>query len=102
MTKVGHHPDIEPLAYSEVEEVSGSVGNLKVKVRKKQGMWMRANVLAVASVRRNVLKAPGDFEAGLAMRKAIHIPVAQAMPNTATIDKDLCVYIQSGGEKHGA
>ncbi len=55
MTDVGHHPDIELLTYSEVEEVSGSVGNFKVKVRKKQGMWMRANVLAVASARRNVL-----------------------------------------------
>ena len=37
MTEVGHHPDIELLAYSEVEEVSGAVGNFKVKVRKKQG-----------------------------------------------------------------
>ncbi len=55
MTEVGHHPDIELLAYSEVEEVSGSVGNFKVKVRKKQGMWMRLNVLGVASMRRNVL-----------------------------------------------
>lgn len=36
------------------------------------------------------------------MRKAIYIPYAQAMPNIATIDKDPCVYIQSGGKKCGA
>jgi len=35
MSEVGHHPNIELLAYSEVEEVSGSVGNFKVKVKKK-------------------------------------------------------------------
>jgi len=31
----GRHPNIELLSYSEVEEVSGYVGNFKVKVRKK-------------------------------------------------------------------
>jgi len=36
MTKVGHHPDNELLAYGEVEEVSGPVGNLKVKVKKSK------------------------------------------------------------------
>ncbi|MCD6310325.1 MAG: NAD(P)H-dependent oxidoreductase subunit E, partial [Candidatus Eremiobacteraeota bacterium] len=35
MTTVGRHPNIELLTYSEVEEVSGFVGNFKVKVRKK-------------------------------------------------------------------
>ena len=36
------------------------------------------------------------------MRKSIYIPFAKAMPNIATIDKDPCVYIQSGGKKCGA
>ena len=35
MTEIGQHPYIELLAYSEVEEVSGAIGNFKVKVRKK-------------------------------------------------------------------
>src|SRR5512144_2593268 len=35
MVQVGRHPNIELLAYSEVEEVSGYVGNFTVKVRKK-------------------------------------------------------------------
>lgn len=35
MTEVGQHPFIELLTYSEILEVSGSVGNFKVKIRKK-------------------------------------------------------------------
>lgn len=35
MTQAGHHPNIELMTYSEVVEVSGYVGNFKVKIRKK-------------------------------------------------------------------
>ena len=35
MMDAGRHPNIELLTYSEVEEVSGYIGNFKVKVRKK-------------------------------------------------------------------
>jgi NADH-quinone oxidoreductase subunit E len=35
MVSVGQHPNIKLLSYSEVEEVSGYVGNFKVKVRRK-------------------------------------------------------------------
>jgi len=35
MMDAGRHPNIELLSYSEVEDVSGYVGNFKVKVRKK-------------------------------------------------------------------
>lgn len=35
MVEVAQHPNIKLMAYSELEEVSGYVGNFKVKVRKK-------------------------------------------------------------------
>jgi len=35
MTQVGSHPNINLMSYSEVVEVSGFVGNFKVKIRKK-------------------------------------------------------------------
>ena len=35
MMDAGRHPNIELLTWSEVEEVSGYVGNFKVRVRKK-------------------------------------------------------------------
>lgn len=35
MTEVGKHPNIELLTWSEVEEISGYVGNFKAKIKKK-------------------------------------------------------------------
>ncbi len=35
MTEVGKHPNIELLTWSEVKEISGFVGNFKVKIKKK-------------------------------------------------------------------
>ena len=35
MVQVAQHPNIELMAYSEVEDVSGYIGNFKVKVRRK-------------------------------------------------------------------
>jgi NADH:ubiquinone oxidoreductase subunit E len=35
MAEVGRHPNIELLSYSEVDDISGYVGNFKVSVRKK-------------------------------------------------------------------
>jgi heterodisulfide reductase subunit A len=35
MMDAGRHPNITLLSYSEVEDVSGYVGNFQVKVRKK-------------------------------------------------------------------
>lgn len=35
MTEVGKHPNIELLTWSEVEEISGFVGNFKAKIKKK-------------------------------------------------------------------
>lgn len=35
MTQVGSHPNIQLLTWSEIEDVSGYIGNFKVKIRKK-------------------------------------------------------------------
>ena len=37
-----------------------------------------------------------DFDAGLAQRKAIHIPFPQAIPNVPVIDKEACMYALNG------
>jgi len=103
MSDVGHHPNIELLAYSEVEEVSGSVGSFKVKVRKKARYVDESKCIGCGVCEQKCpWKVPSEFEVGLAQRKAIYIPFAQAIPNIATVDKEHCVYIQSGGKKCGA
>ena len=103
MSEVGHHPNIALLAYSEVEEVSGSVGNFKVKVKKKARYVDEDKCIGCGICEQKCpWKGPSEFEMGLGKRAAIYIPFAQAIPNVATIDKDHCVYIQSGGKKCGA
>ena len=97
MTEIGQHPYIELLAYSEVEEVSGSIGNFKVKVRKKaryvdEGKCIGCSVCEEKCPR----KVPSEFEEGMDERKAIYIPFAQAIPNVATIDREHCIYFKTG------
>ena len=103
MADVGRHPFIELLAYSEVEEVSGSIGHFKVRVRKKTRHIDESKCIGCGVCEEKCpWKVDSEFEMGLAKRKAIYIPFAQAIPNLATVDADHCAYIQSGGKKCGA
>ncbi len=97
MTEVRQHPFINLLAYSEVEEVSGFVGKFKVKVRKKARFVDESKCTGCGVCEQKCpWKTDSEFEAGLAKRKAIYIPFPQAVPNVATIDKQLCVYFKTG------
>jgi len=103
MSEAGSHPYIELLAYSEVEEVSGYVGNFKAKIRKK-ARYVDENKCTGCGVcmQKCPYKTDSEFELGLAKRKAAYIPFPQAVPNVATIDADICIYIKSEGKKCGA
>jgi len=103
MADVGRHPFIELLAYSEVEEVSGSIGHFKVIVRKKARHIDESKCIGCGVCEEKCpWKVDSEFEMGLAKRKTIYIPFAQAIPNLPTVDADHCAYIQSGGRKCGA
>jgi heterodisulfide reductase subunit A len=88
MVEVVQNPKIRLLTYSEVEEVSGSVGNFKVKVRRKSPYvdWDKCNGCgdcdSVCPVR-----LPNEFDCDLSERKAIYRPFPQAVPNRFTISK---------------
>lgn len=97
MSDVGHHPFIELHAYSEVEEVSGSIGSFKVKIRKKARYVDESKCVGCGDCEEKCpWKVPNEFEVGMAKRGVIYIPFAQAIPNVATIDKEHCVYLQKG------
>ncbi|MEJ5376481.1 MAG: FAD-dependent oxidoreductase [bacterium] len=87
MVSVGQNPNIELFTYSEVENVSGFIGNYKVTVRKKAryvrqectGCGDCANVCPV--------QKPNEWDENLASRKAIYRSFPQAVPITFVIDK---------------
>jgi heterodisulfide reductase subunit A len=92
MMDVGRHPKIKLLAYSEVEDVSGYIGNFKVLVRKKaryvneEQCTSCGDCSAVCPV-----VVPDEYQIGLGSRKAAHIPFPQAVPSAYMINRDECL-----------
>jgi len=91
MSDVGHHPNIELLPNSEVQEVKGYIGNFKVKVLKKP-RYVTDDCSACNDCSEVCpVTAPNEFDIGLATRKAIYTPFAQAVPSTYIIDREICL-----------
>ncbi len=98
MVSVGQHEKIEILSYSEVEEVSGYVGNFNVQVRKK-ARYVDEELCTGCGLCQEKCPAkgiPSEFDAGLGTRKAIYIPFAQAVPRIPVIDRENCIWFERG------
>ena len=97
VVEVAQNEKITILAYSEVEEVTGSVGNFEVKIRKKDRSVIESKCTGCGlCLEKCPTKVTSEFDRGLTKRKAIYIPFAQAVPNIATIDKENCRYYKTG------
>jgi heterodisulfide reductase subunit A len=92
MMDVGRHPNIELLTYSEVEDVSGYVGNFKVRVRKKARYVDQDECTACGDcVEVCPVVVPDKYQMGLGSRRAIHIPFPQAVPSSYIVMADECL-----------
>ncbi|MFH1327849.1 MAG: CoB--CoM heterodisulfide reductase iron-sulfur subunit A family protein, partial [Candidatus Bathyarchaeota archaeon] len=93
MVSVGQHDNITLLTYSEVEEVSGHVGNFKVKILKKPRYIDSVKCVACGvCAEKCPIKVTSEFDVGLQKRKAVYIPFPQAVPSLYTIEKENCIY----------
>ncbi len=92
MMDVGRHPRIKLLSYSEVENVTGYVGNFNVRIRKK-ARYVDENECTACGECAKVCPVivPNEFQIGLSTRKAIHIPFPQAVPSAYILDMDNCL-----------
>ncbi len=98
MMDAGRHPNITLLTYSEVEEISGYVGNFTARIRKRarsvnEDLCTGCGLCQEKCPRRVVDDA---FEAGMGKRKAIYRPFSQAIPNIPVIDRENCLYFTKG------
>ncbi|MGD2040067.1 MAG: hydrogenase iron-sulfur subunit [Anaerolineae bacterium] len=92
MMDVGRHPNIELLTYSEVEDVSGYVGNFRVTVRRK-ARYVDENECTACGDCSVVcpVVVPDEYQSGLGSRKAIHIPFPQAVPSAYVVIGEECL-----------
>ncbi len=91
------HPNIEILTYSEVEKVSGFVGNFEVKIRKRaRSVDMEKCTGCGVCYEKCPVKLPSRVRRGLGQRRAIYVPFPQAVPNVPVIDRENCRMFTDG------
>ena len=95
MVEVSRNPNIVLLTYSEVEEVSGSIGDFKVKIKRKPRYVEEDKCVGCGiCIEKCPIKVPSEFYEGLGTRKAIFIPFPQAVPRVPVIDAENCLYFK--------
>ncbi|OGD22118.1 MAG: disulfide reductase [Candidatus Aminicenantes bacterium RBG_13_59_9] len=91
MVEVSRHPKIKLMTYSEIQDVSGYVGNFKVKILKKPTYVDPAKcTLCDECTKVCPIVVPNEFDLGLTGRRAIYIPFPQAIPASYTLDDKNC------------
>jgi len=92
MVQAFNHPNIETLAYSEVADVDGYIGNFNVKVRQKQTYidWKKCTGCGDCADK-CPSKTPDLFNGGLSDRRAAYIMFPQAVPKKAVVDIEHCI-----------
>jgi heterodisulfide reductase subunit A len=98
MSEVGQHDKVTMYTYAEVEEVSGSVGSFKVRIRKK-ARYVDAEKCTGCGI--CIEKCPkkvvdDNFEVGMGNRKSIYTPFPQAVPRIPVIDTANCIFFTRG------
>jgi len=97
VAEVASHPKIKLYTYSEVEEVSGYIGNFTATIRNRASFvdQERCNHCGLCFERCPV-PVPSEFERGLSQRKAIYVPFPGAVPFRPTIDSHSCLHFNGG------
>jgi heterodisulfide reductase subunit A len=91
MVEASKHPKIKLMNYSEIEDVSGYVGNFKVKILKKPS-YVDPDKCTLCDECSKIcpVVVPNEFDLGLTGRRAIYIPFPQAIPASYTLDAAAC------------
>ncbi len=98
MVEASAHENINIYTYSEIEKVTGFVGDFTVDIRKKARSVdiNKCTGCGVCQEKCPSRKTPSEFNRGLNNRSAIYTPFAQAIPNVPVIDRDACIKFRTG------
>jgi heterodisulfide reductase subunit A len=89
MSEVNEHPNIKLLSYSEIQNISGYIGNFDITVKKKPRYIDEDECVGCVDICREV--CPIDIEDTFYPRKAIDVPYPQAIPLYPNIMEEHCI-----------
>jgi len=99
LADVAEHPNIHLFTYSEIEDITGYLGNFEVTIKKKpRYVDMEKCVACGICADKCPVKVPDEFNEGLSMRKAIYIQNPVAVPRKYLIDEKNCKRLLQGGK----
>ena len=97
LVEVGRHINIEILTLSEVTNIAGEEGNFEVSLTQHpRYVDMDKCIACGACAEKCPRKVASEYDAGLAKRKAVYVPYAQAVPLKYAIDDSKCMYLTKG------
>ncbi|MGZ8867762.1 MAG: hydrogenase iron-sulfur subunit [Thermoanaerobaculia bacterium] len=92
MMDAGRHPRIKLLVNTEVEDVTGFVGNYRARIRTKARHVDASACTACAECAKVCpVVVPDEYQQGFSSRKAIYLPFPQAVPAAFTLDAENCL-----------
>jgi heterodisulfide reductase subunit A len=92
MMDAGRHPRIELLVNTEVEDITGFVGNYRAQLRRKAQYVDAAECTSCGDCGDVCpVVVPDEYQQGFSSRKAIYLPFPQAVPSSYYLDADNCL-----------
>jgi heterodisulfide reductase subunit A len=97
MVESSRHPNIRIHTLAAVSAISGVAGNFTLTVNRKARYVDPSKCTGCAICEKKCpVKVTGEFDQGLAQRKAIFALFPQAVPHTRAIDPEHCLYLTKG------
>ena len=110
LVEIARHKDIELMTLADILEVKGEPGNYRVILRKNPryvnielctGCGECVRVCPVGKIKEaregaKLKPVPDEFNMALSTRPAIYIMYPQTVPNKAVIDRENCIYFDTG------
>jgi heterodisulfide reductase subunit A len=93
MSEVWKNPDVKVITNAEVKEISGRVGNFRIRVVKHPRYVDPEKCVGSIDDCSSVcpVEVPNEYDQFVGSRKAIYLPIPQSTPFTAVVDWQACI-----------